>query len=293
VSAEREGEGVVVRGCCGRLGGVDRVADASRRPPSPPSSTKAVIETPPGETWQIAFPPAGASPAGATLLAAAGGAANKVVIWSADDATAVAEMLLPDPGDAGARGRDRFVLSVAYSPDGATLACGAADGGVALFDVATGGLLHSLAGHHKPVRSLAFTPGAGRGVAWRGGGAWLGARARLERATPPPPPPDSKTLVTACDDMHVRLYDAAAGALIDALGGHTSWVTAVAPHPSQPFAATSSSDGSVRLWDLTARACVQTAREHGDQVWGVAFSGDGGALASVGDDKAVCVYAAG
>jgi WD repeat-containing protein 61 len=91
----------------------------------------------------------------------------------------------------------------------------------------------------------------------------------------------------------IRLYDAAAGALIDALGGHTSWVTAVAPHPSQPFAATSSSDGSVRLWDLTARACVQTAREHGDQVWGVAFSGDGGALASVGDDKAVCVYAAG
>lgn len=188
MSAEREGEGVVVRGCCGRLGGVDRAADASRRPPSPPPSTKAVIETPPGETWQIAFPPAGASPAGATLLAAAGGAANKVVIWSADDATAVAEMLLPDPGDAGARGRDRFVLSVAYSPDGATLACGAADSGVALFDVATGGLLHSLAGHHKPVRSLAFTPGAGRGVAWRGGGGVVGS-ARPPRARHPSSPP--------------------------------------------------------------------------------------------------------
>lgn len=30
---------------------------------------------------------------------------------------------------------------------------------VALYDVATGGLLTALAGHYKPVRSLCFTPG--------------------------------------------------------------------------------------------------------------------------------------
>lgn len=159
---------------------------ADHCPPPDRPSTKAVIETPPGETWQIAFPPAAASPAGATLLAAAGGAANKVVIWSADDASAVAEMLLPDAGDAGARGRDRFVLSVAYSPDGAVLACGAADGGVALFDVATGGLLHSLAGHHKPVRSLAFTPGE-RGGRGGGGGGRSPRRAQPSRPSPHSP----------------------------------------------------------------------------------------------------------
>jgi WD40 repeat protein len=34
------------------------------------------------------------------------------------------------------------------------------DGTVALFDTATGKLLHTLDGHFKPVRDLCFTPGA-------------------------------------------------------------------------------------------------------------------------------------
>ena len=33
------------------------------------------------------------------------------------------------------------------------------DGGVAIFDVGSGKLMHTLEGHHKPVRSLTFTPG--------------------------------------------------------------------------------------------------------------------------------------
>ena len=55
--------------------------------------------------------------------------------------------------------KERFVLSVAYSPDGLRLACGAMDGGVYVFDTASGKLLHALEGHYKPVRSLTFTPG--------------------------------------------------------------------------------------------------------------------------------------
>lgn len=55
--------------------------------------------------------------------------------------------------------KERFVLSVAYSPDGKRLACGSMDGTVAVFDVASGKLLHTLDGHFKPVRSLTFTPG--------------------------------------------------------------------------------------------------------------------------------------
>ena len=54
------------------------------------------------------------------------------------------------------------MLSVAYSPDGRRLACGAMDGTVAVFDVPSGKLLHTLTGHHKPVRGLSFTPGACR-----------------------------------------------------------------------------------------------------------------------------------
>ena len=56
--------------------------------------------------------------------------------------------------------KECFVLSVAYSPDGRRLASGSMDGTVAVFDTASGKLLHTLDGHFKPVRSLAFTPGA-------------------------------------------------------------------------------------------------------------------------------------
>ena len=55
--------------------------------------------------------------------------------------------------------KERFVLSVAYSPDGKRLACGSMDGTVGVFDVASGKLLHTLDGHFKPVRALTFTPG--------------------------------------------------------------------------------------------------------------------------------------
>ena len=64
----------------------------------------------------------------------------------------------------------------------------------------------------------------------------------------------------------------------------------VAVHPGGAAFATSSSDARVRLWDLQTRACVQTLGEHTDQVWGVRFRPDGSRLASVSDDRSVCLY---
>jgi len=50
------------------------------------------------------------------------------------------------------------VRSVAFSPDGQTLASGAADHTVRLWRVADGALLHTLEGHTDMVRSVAFSP---------------------------------------------------------------------------------------------------------------------------------------
>ncbi len=55
--------------------------------------------------------------------------------------------------------RERFVMSLAYSPDGKLIACGTQIGSVAVFDVESGKLVSMLEGHYKPVRSLTFTPG--------------------------------------------------------------------------------------------------------------------------------------
>jgi len=55
-------------------------------------------------------------------------------------------------------GHTLFVASVAFSPNGRTLASGNGDDTVRLWDVATGRQTGALAGHTGPVASVAFSP---------------------------------------------------------------------------------------------------------------------------------------
>lgn len=55
------------------------------------SSTKAVMETPPSETWQICFHPT----AETLTIAAAGGSANEITLWSCDTAQPVKRLKFP------------------------------------------------------------------------------------------------------------------------------------------------------------------------------------------------------
>lgn len=223
-------------------------------------AVKHLIERPPTETWGTAF---GSVTPESTQLAVAGGSTGRAFTYrgSCEEPSLEATLDLPQP-EGSSQKKERFVLCVAFSPDKQLLAAGAMDGSVAVWDMGSGGqLLHAggLKGHHKPVRSLAFTP-------------------------------DSKLLLTACDDMHTNLYDVHQGTLIDAFSGHESWVLDVAVHPEGAVFATASSDAKVKLWELSSRSLVQTITEHSDQVWGCSFSADGSRLASVGDDKQLVVY---
>lgn len=72
------------------------------------------------------------------------------------------------------------VLSVAFSPDGGTLASGSLDHTVKFWDAATGQLLRTLVGHTSTVLSVAFSP-------------------------------DGKTLATGSFDSTIKFWDAATG----------------------------------------------------------------------------------
>lgn len=228
------------------------------------NATLATLEAPPSEVWNMQFDPKG------TVLAVAGGGSASVKLWDTATWQLIATLAVPRPEvsskPSDRSGSGKFVLSVAWSPDGRHLACGAMDGMISIFDVARAKFLHNLEGHFMPVRSLVFSP------------------------------IDARVLFSASDDGHVHMYDVEGKSLIGAMSGHASWVLSVDASPDGSAIATGSSDRTVRLWDLSMRAAVQTMSNHSDQVWGVAFRPPGGTgiragrLASVSDDKSISLY---
>ena len=109
------------------------------------------------------------------------------------------------------------VSSVAYSPDGKTLASTGADGRIKLWEVATGKEQATLLVSTSPATPVVYSP-------------------------------DGKTLASA--DVAVTLWDVARGKETAALKGHTLTVSAAAFSPDGKQLASGSEDGMVRLWDL-------------------------------------------
>ncbi|XP_015059392.1 WD repeat-containing protein VIP3-like [Solanum pennellii] len=229
------------------------------------NNTIATLEAPPSEVWQLQFSPSGSN------LAAAGGGSSSVKVWDTNRWELVTTMSIPRQGAPQPSDKStnkKFVLSVAWSPDGRLLACGSVDGTISVFDVARAKFLHFLDGHTMPVRSLVFSPSLH----------------------------DSRILFSASDDGHVHMYDAEGKTLLTSLSGHASWVLSVDTSPDGAAIATGSSDKTVRLWDLKMRAATQTLTNHTDQVWAVAFGPTSRTdvrscmLASVSDDKSLSFY---
>jgi WD40 repeat protein len=149
--------------------------------------------------------------------------------------------------------------SVAFSPDGETLASGTGSEGetVMLWDVASGTLRSTLSGHKAAIETVAFSP-------------------------------DGKLLASGSDDTKVKLWDVASGTLRKTLSGHSDGVFSVAFSPDGKLLASGSGDTMVKLWDVasgTLRKTLTTSSGVGEDYWvnSVAFSPDGKLLASASD----------
>ena len=196
------------------------------------------------------------SPDGTTL---ASGDGDKIRLWDVHTSTQIRTLTGHTTTLTGHTTEDIESISIAFSPDGTTLASGSDEGPVHLWDVQTGTQIHRLTGHTDSVESVAFSP-------------------------------DGTTLASGDGGGRIRLWDVQTGTQIHRLTGHTEGINSVAFSPDGNIIASGSEDQTIRLRDVQTGAYLRlitvpprslSLRRLG-RINSVAFSPDGNIIASGG-----------
>ena len=154
---------------------------------------------------------------------------------------------------ASLEGHTGAVHSMSFSSDGKTLASGAYDNMVKLWNVELG-------------TNIAIFPG-GRSMSFSS---------------------DGTTLASAWKDT-VKLWDVTTQQVIATLS-HTSFVHSVSFSSNGGMLASGLEDGTVQLWDVEKKENTATLEGHTDRVHSVSFSADGTLLVSGSDDNRIKLW---
>ena len=189
-------------------------------------------------------------------------------IWLYDRQTGTTENLLKDNPFVGysvsasrpyLSQRNSSINSVAFSPDGQTIATGASDGIVRLWRVSDGALLHALEGHTRPVSGIAFFQ-------------------------------DGTLLISVSRDRSVNIWRVSDGALVSRMVERSSEIFSLAVSPDDRLLALGGF-GAAWVWEVDIKFFTRVdLREYpGSYVNSLAFSPNGTILALALSDETVCL----
>ncbi|MDC3223735.1 protein kinase, partial [Mariniblastus sp.] len=156
-------------------------------------------------------------------------------------------------------GHTSIVHSVAFSPDGNSIASGSRDGTFKIWDAKTGKVKLTLKRHRASVYSVAFSP-------------------------------DGNSIVSGSGDSTLKIWDAKTGKEKLTLKGHTGTVLSVAYSPDGNRIVSGSWDNTIKIWDAKTGEEKLALKGHADHVESVAFSPDGNSIVSGSFDRTIKIW---
>ncbi len=150
-----------------------------------------------------------------------------------------------------------IVCTIAWNPDGETLAIAGESSTVSLWNVNTGQCLQLLGGYTRRIWSVAFSS-------------------------------DGNILASAGRDQCIKLWQVKTGKCLKVLQGYTGRIWSVAFSPDGDLA--SSTDRTVQLWDIFNQKCDKTLYGHSCEVSTVVFCGNKQILASGSYDSTIKIW---
>ena len=199
--------------------------------------------------WSLAF-----SPALAESVLATAGDDQLIKLWNLQTGECLKTF----------QGHTSKVWSIAFSPNGLTIASGSDDQTIKLWEVETARCIRTFQGYKNLIWSAMFSP-------------------------------DGVKLASASEDGNVRLWDIQTGQCDHTLEGHTGRVWTVAFSPQGQLLASGGDDQTIRIWHVSSQhkssqRCLKTLRERSGQIRCVEFSPNGRLLATNNGDSTVKLW---